>query len=314
MPEEIKNTEQTSGEINNNSVGVFQNTTKVNFGDNTDNNQKSDEQTNSTELEQDNNSSSDTGGDNTDEKNTNEQDQVIEIKGRKFTIPELTKAYENSSLEGMRLYQETQQLKSKLKSQQNIISELQTKLDEIDINSENPPFKILSKEELLELSEDDRIDYKIKLREWEKEKELKKQRIEEFKKNKEMEIENLKKVIIQKDYEMANDENNYPNYSKLRPTMESILDKMPYLAGKEETPELLYYLAVGLNYIHSKKEGNKINKEETGRTAKNVSQMANGMSGVSSTAKDMNNTQQQEDTDELLSQRIIAKARKPVFS
>jgi hypothetical protein len=210
----------------------------------------------------------------TDGQQTSTEKNTVKLpNGKEVTVNELVKLYELSSAEGIRLAQ-------KVKEVQELLNEKEKQLLELELKLDQPPFKILTDEELELLPTKEQVAYHLKLEKWQQEKEAKKAKLEQIKKMEEEEQNKLKEYIVSKVDEMSNDEKKYPNYNELIPTMEAIIQEAPFLTGHKETPEIVYYLALGLKYYKMLSEGKSVQEKELNKQKQEIITKATSVSGV----------------------------------
>ena len=150
------------------------------------------------------------------------------------------KAHEQSSGEGLRLSRELKQMTALNTTREAKLAELQAKVDE------TPPFKILSKEELDQLGTAEQVDYSIKKHAWERDKVTNKEKAEALQADAQKAQEADLSFIYDRSSHMANNPKDWPDYNTLVPTMETILDRAPFMGGNRASPEILYFCARGL--------------------------------------------------------------------
>jgi hypothetical protein len=221
----------------------------------------------------------------TDEQKSSTEKNTVKLPtGKEVSVDELVNLYQLSSAEGIRLAQ-------KLKEVQELLNEKENQLLELELKLDQPPFKILTDEELELLPTKEQVAYHIKLEKWQQEKEAKKAKLEQMKKMKEEEQNKLKEYIVSKVDEMSNDDKKYPHYSELIPVMEAIIQEVPFLTGYKETPEIVYYLALGLKYHKTLSEGKSVQEKELNKQKQEITLKATSVSGVGGrTANKINNS------------------------
>lgn len=174
---------------------------------------------------------------------------VLKTKtGREFKDPtELLTAYENSSVEALRLaaYEKTAKftiddMASKLQSANNAILELQT----VAGNVLFPGLK--STEELEAMNEEDRQNYYLDKRDWNKRQESFKTRIATAKEESEKFATRVQEEITRNDQLMRSDPAKYPDFTQLEPLTNEILEKSPHLANRPDSRYNAYIMAMGL--------------------------------------------------------------------
>jgi hypothetical protein len=222
-----------------------------------------------------------------EQENSTEKNTVKLHNGKEVTVDELVKLYELSSAEGIRLAQ-------KMKEVQELLNEKEKQLLELELKLDQPPFKILTDEELELLPTKEQVAYHLKLEKWQQEREAKKAKLEQIKKMEEEEQNKLKEYIASKVDEMSNDAKKYPHYNELIPAMEAIIQEAPFLTGYKETPEIVYYLALGLKYHKMLSEGKSVQEKELNKQKQEIISKATSVSGVGGRTVDkMNNLEEE---------------------
>jgi len=229
------------------------------------------------------------------------------IRGREYTGEELRKAFEHSSAEGIRLDQTVKQVQQELAAERAARAELEEKANE------TPPFKILTKQEMKELDTVDLAEYISKRDKWEMQKETRKESLTKAKAAHEAETKAVKEHIYARSEQMMTNTAEYPGYKELMPVMAQILDRMPNLAGRRETPDLLYYAALGLQkYREGKVSKDAEQKAKDEAAAQAAAQAAAAGSGNPPAPVGSPNPQD-DDSDEAFNKRLLAKAPKRIF-
>jgi hypothetical protein len=229
------------------------------------------------------------------------------IRGREYTGEELAKAYEHSSTEGMRLNETLKQTLQRTAAIEAKYNELQLKLDE------TPPFKILSKEEIKELDPADQTEYIIKKNAWEQKRETRKETLAKMQEAHKAEADELKSYIYTRSEHMTKNAQEFPGYTELIPVMEQILDRMPTLAGRRETPDILYYAALGLQKYRESKVSQSA-AEKARQDAANKAAADAAANGSGNPPAPVNATSpQDDDSDEAFNKRILSKAPQRIF-
>jgi len=228
------------------------------------------------------------------------------VRGKEYTGEELAKAYENSSTEGLRLNDSVKQAKQH-------ITTLEAKLAELEAAAaDTAPFKILTKEEIKELDPADQTEYIINKNAWETQKAARKEKLAEMKQVQEAEAAESKNYIYSRSQHMYSNEAEYPGYKDLMPAMEQILDRVPSLGGMRETPDILYYAALGLQKY---REG-KVSKsaEETARAQTAAKAAADAAAaGAGNPPAPVGAGAIDDDSDEAFTKRILSKAPGGIF-
>jgi len=210
--------------------------------------------------------------------------QKVSVLGKEFTVDELVKAYENSSSEGYRLYKINKEMEDRIREYEAKLIELENKLQE------TPPFKLLSDEEVEALSPKEQVEYLFKKREWEKQKEEKKSKLEQIKKEEESKRAILEQKIIKKADEMSKDGKTYPYYNEIVPIMDYVIKYAPFITGYEETPDIVYFTALGMKYYKSLKDKDTIERNQAETIKNKTSTSANATNSVNSGLAGTKNT------------------------
>jgi hypothetical protein len=224
----------------------------------------------------------------TDEQKSSAEKNTIKLSnGKEVAVEELAKLYELSSAEGIKLAHE-------IKKHKELLQEKEKQLLEAELKLEQPPFKILTDEELELLSTKEQVAYHLKLEKWQQEKEVKKAKLEQMKAMEEEQHKKLYEYIVSKSEEMSKDEKKYPQYNKLMNTMEAIIKEAPFITGYKETPDIVYYVALGLKYHKILTEGKTVQEQEMNKQKQEINSKATGISGVGSSAGNKSNNPNEE--------------------
>ncbi len=229
------------------------------------------------------------------------------IRGREYTGEELSKAFEHSSAEGIRLDQTVRQVQQELAAERAARAELEEKANE------TPPFKMLTKSEMKELDPVDLAEYISKRDKWETQKETRKESLTKAKAAHEAETKAVKDHIYARSEHMMNDAVNFPGYKDLMPVMEQILDRMPNLAGRRETPDLLYYAALGLQKYREGKVSKDAEQKAKDEAAAQAAAQAAAVGSGNPPAPVGSTQPQDDDSDEAFNKRLLSKAPKRIF-
>src|SRR3990167_496610 len=164
--------------------------------------------------------------------------------GRYKTDAELERAYEESSREGLRLYRESRAMRADLEDRDTLIADLKK---QIATAQKVPVLKELSAEEMQVLKKEDPGAYAEYIAD---------KKLNDYRRDQE---------------ERQSDAKRWPDYAKLEPLMEDILDKTEdILAGHRWTPEFLYYAAAGYRHIAAARAGSeksKVSEDEAKKKA-----------------------------------------------
>lgn len=229
------------------------------------------------------------------------------IRGREYTGDELSKAFEHSSAEGIRLDQTVRQVQQELAAERAARAELEEKANE------TPPFKILTKSEMKELDTVDLAEYISKRDKWETQKDTRKETLTRAKAVHEAETKAVKEHIYARSEHMMNDAVNFPGYKDLMPVMEQILDRAPHMAGRRETPDLLYFAALGLQKYREGKVSKDAEQKAKDEAAAQAAAQAAAAGSGNPPAPVGAPTPQDDDSDEAFNKRLLAKAPKRIF-
>ena len=229
------------------------------------------------------------------------------VRGREYTGEELAKAFELSSNEGLRLNETVKQHISRATAAEAKAAELQAKLDEV------PPFKLLTKEEIKELEPAEQVEYALKKNAWETQRDSRKEQLAKTQQAQVAEAQETKNYIFGRTEHMLTNAAEFPGYKDLMPVMEQILDRVPSLAGRRETPDILYYAALGLQKYREGKASTSKEEEArqaTAATAKAAAAAAGG--GIPKAPVGASNPGD-DDSDDAFNKRVLAKATKGFF-
>jgi len=229
------------------------------------------------------------------------------IRGREYTGDELSKAFEHSSAEGIRLDQTVKQIQQELSAERAARAELEEKANE------TPPFKILTKSEMKELDPVDLAEYISKRDKWETQKETRKESLTKAKAAHEAETKAVKDHIYARSEMMMNDAVNFPGYKDLMPVMEQILDRAPHMAGRRETPDLLYFAALGLQKYREGKVSKDAEQKAKDEAAAQAAAQAAAAGSGNPPAPVGSPQPQDDDSDEAFNKRLLEKAPKRIF-
>jgi len=230
------------------------------------------------------------------------------IRGREFTGEELAKAYENSTTEALRLNETSKQYQQRVTAAETKINELQAKLDE------TPPFKVLTKEELKELDPADQVDYAVKKNAWETQRDNRKNELAKAQETQKAQAQETKNYIYSRTEHMLSNAADFPGYKDLMPVMEQILDRVPSLAGMRETPDVLYYAALGLQKYREGKVSQSAEEKARQEAAATASAQAAAAGGGNPPAPVEATNPGDDDSDEAFNKRVLAAAPRSIFT
>lgn len=228
------------------------------------------------------------------------------IRGKEYTGEELAKAYENS-------FEGALKLNDNYKATQAKATALEAKLAEMEAKVlETPPFKILTKEEIKELDPADQTEYIIKKNAWETQRDARKEQLAKMQEQTKAGEAETKQYIYSRTQHMIDSPDKFPGYKDLIPVMEQVLDSMPVLGGRRETPDLLYYVALGLQ--KDKERTVSMSAEEKARQEAAATAAAQAAANGSGNPPAPVVTQgQDDDSDEAFQKRILQAAPGRMF-
>ena len=229
------------------------------------------------------------------------------VRGREYTGEELTKAFESSSAEGIRLNQIVKQAQQELAAERVARAELEDKANE------TPPFKLLTKSEMKELDTVDLAEYISKRDKWETQKETRKEALTKAQAAHKAETEAVKEHIYARSEHMMTNAADFPGYKDLMPVMEQILDRAPHMAGRRETPDLLYFAALGLQKYREGRASKDAEQKAKDEVAAQAAAQAAAAGGGNPPAPVGAPTPIEDDSDEAFNKRILAKSPKSIF-
>ena len=229
------------------------------------------------------------------------------IRGREYTGEELSKAFEHSSAEGIRLDQTVRQAQQELAAERAARAELEEKANE------TPPFKMLTKSEMKELDPVDLAEYISKRDKWETQKETRKESLTKAKAAHEAETKAVKDHIYARSEHMMTNAAEYPGYKALMPVMDQILDRAPHMAGRRETPDLLYFAALGLQKYREGKVSKDAEQKAKDEAAAQAAAQAAAAGSGNPLAPVGPTPPQDDDSDEAFNKRLLEKAPKRIF-
>ena len=242
--------------------------------------------------------------------NAGEQPPVVfktTIRGREYTGDDLAKAFESSSAEGIRLDQAVKQIQQELTAERAARAEIEEKANE------TPPFKVLTKSEMKELDPVDLAEYISKRDKWETQKDTRKESLTKAKAAYEAETKAVKEHIYARSEHMMNNTVEFPGYKDLMPVMEQILDRAPHMAGKRETPDLLYFAALGLQKYREGKVSKDAEQKAKDEVAAQAAAQAAAAGGGNPPAPVGAPPPEDDDSDEAFNKRLLAKGPKSIF-
>lgn len=229
------------------------------------------------------------------------------IRGREFTGEDLAKAYEHSTNEGLRLKDSEKQAIARATAAEARALEIEEKANS------TPPFKVLTKDELTELTPAEQTEYVLKKNAWETQQENRKKEIGKIQEARKAAEKETKDYIYSRTQHMFENASEFPGYKDLLPAMEQILDRVPSLGGMKETPDILYYAALGLQkYREGRASTSAEEKAKADAAAQAAAQAAANGSG--NPPAPVGGSPQDDDSDEAFNKRLLSKAPARLFS
>lgn len=165
----------------------------------------------------------------------------ITVDGREYkTAEEVITGMQQSKHEGIRL-------NGVVKAMQQELSALREKHLALELKAGLPTFEVKTDDELALMEPDDRALYKLEKKQFE-------EKLTKFKGEHEKELGKMKQDGAQRVerikatyMDMRKNTEKFPMHKELEPQMAHLLEVSPWLAGKEDTPFILYYAAYGYN-------------------------------------------------------------------
>lgn len=238
------------------------------------------------------------------------------VMGRYGTLKEVEEAMRRSQDEGVRLYQETRNLKEthqrELATRDQMVESLKAELEEVRTHG---VFKELPKEELEALAKENPrayTDYVIEKRERDRQLQMSKSERETEVRSRRERQEQLREAIIARDVEMRNDAKNYPGYADQMPVMEQLVTltggKQSPFTGHPHSGEILYLASKGLAALQAEQAGSaatekaRLEAEATAKANANATSGLNGGEGKGTVLKT-------EDEEKQYKDRVIAASK-----
>lgn len=157
-----------------------------------------------------------------------------------FEKPEdMEVAHLHSSAEGRRLHKELVQRESALEAMAAELGELKAKL------AEGPAFQELTPEQLAEMDPGEKAEYFAARTEHRlRSEQAKEKQAQQQARAKQEQAQLVAGINARIDFMAANPD-KFPEYQELGPVMDDLLERASWLAGKPETPDVLYAIAYG---------------------------------------------------------------------
>lgn len=190
------------------------------------------------------------------------------LAGRFKTSEELEKAYDESSREGLRLYQESRDWNKKLAERESKIAELE---DAIKLKEVAPTFKELSAEAEKELRKDDPAAYAEYIADkklYQRDLQATKEKLKAEREAREYRSTKTQEFIQKRGLELASDKEKYPDFEALLPDMEYLKDRLGEdIKGKDWSVDFLYLASLGRRYLQAHRSGKTASEDATRRAA-----------------------------------------------
>ena len=228
------------------------------------------------------------------------------IRGREYSGEDLVKAFEHSSAEGLRLNDSVKQAIARANAAEAKLMEMEAKLEA------TPPFAVLSKEQLAELTPAEQTEYVLKKNAWETQQEARKEKLARTQEAQKLQESETKEYIYSRTQQMYESATEYPGYRELMPVMEQILDRVPSLGGMKETPDILYYAALGLQKHNEGKVAKSAEEKAKAEAAAKAAADA-AAAGSGNPPAPVNPAPEDDDSDEAFNKRLLAKAPGRLF-
>lgn len=220
---------------------------------------------------------------------------VLKAKnGREFKDQsELLTTYDASSTEAQRLAGEAKTLKitgedtsNKLKEANATILAMQEYIGNAAYQPNVPEkYKGMNESEMIaQMTDDEKLDYKLDKREWGKKVESFKTQMANAKAESEAIAVRIKAEIDRVESVMSSDKANYPEFTELAPLRNEILKQSPHLANRPDSHYVAYYMAFGIASTREKAESARLTEQSRATAAANAaSAAANGGGGAPQT-------------------------------
>lgn len=236
----------------------------------------------------------------------------IKVGGRTYKdVAELTKAHEESSSEGLRLYKEQETLRSEMSKRDKAIEALKS---ELEVAKKTPPFKELNDEELRGLWSEDPVKaskYLESLRDYKNGQERIKSEQEAAKVRSESEKKEVYEYVNARIDAMTKDPKTYPDYQALRPVMDEILEiTNGSVGGRKWSADLVYIAALGLKALRSHQAGLSKTQEAEDKAKADATALAAASGGTPAGGSAPN---LDDDSDDAFQERLVKSAPKKLF-
>jgi hypothetical protein len=203
---------------------------------------------------------------------------VLKAKnGREFKDQaELLNTYDESSGEAMRLATEaktykltTDDISAKLNEANNTILAMQEYIGNSAYTPNVPEkYKGMPEAEMLAaMTEDEKLDYRLDRREWNKKVDNFKTQMTNAKQESEALAVRTKAEIDRVEGVMSQDKDNYPDFTELAPLRNEIFKQSPHLANRPDSHYVAYYMARGIVSTKEKAEAAKLEAESRASAA-----------------------------------------------
>lgn len=230
----------------------------------------------------------------------------ITVDGREYkTAEEVITGMQQSKHEGIRL-------NGVVKAMQQELSALREKHLELELKAGTPQFAVKTDEELALMEPDDRALYKLEKKQFE-------EKLAKFKSEHEKELAKMKQdgaqrvERIKKTFtDMRSNTEKFPMHKELEPQMAHLLEVSPWLAGKEDTPFILYYAAYGYNESR-KALAAKAETVKSTEAAKAQAAAGAAASGSTTTGAKTPEIKVDPDSDEEKNKRLVAAMKDKPF-
>lgn len=230
----------------------------------------------------------------------------ITVDGREYkTTEEVVTGMQQSKHEGIRL-------NGVVKAMQQELSALREKHLALELKAGMPVFATKTQEELDLMEPDDRALYKLEKKQFE-------EKLGQFKGEHEKQLAKMKQENGQRVERIKNtfagmrkNTEKFPMHKELEPMMSHLLEVSPWLAGKDDTPFVLYYAAYGYNE-YKKAVGAKDVTAKSIEAAKSQAAAGAAASGSTAVAPKAPEHKVDPDSDEEKNKRLVATMKATPF-
>lgn len=180
---------------------------------------------------------------------------------------ELLESYDASAPEAKRLADENKTFKLTMDDISAKLTDANStilKMEEYIANSAYTPnvpekYKGMTETEMLEnMTEDEKLDYKLDKREWKRKVESFKTQMANAKAEAESIAKQTKAEIAKAEQVMSQDTASYPDFTDLTPLREEIMRQSPHLANRPDSPYVTYYMAMGILALKERTEASRL--------------------------------------------------------